>query len=184
MTVPATSNGGNGNGNGNGLSVADQIRQLTDARKLVLSDVSYYPQVVQGILPLVARGSPLPLRRWGSDFLAEAFATPALASSQKETLSLLVLETLKGVLEREGDAEERAKRRMTKGGAVDGNGTEEDPQVLKSVILAAASIYPLALRWVYVALLVPFAFPRANSVLVAMCPTPLRCLPWDTFAAV
>ncbi|TPX16566.1 uncharacterized protein E0L32_003860 [Thyridium curvatum] len=80
-------------------SIAEQIRQLNDARKLVLGDVAYYPSIVQSILPIIGPSSHPELRRWGADFLAEAFATPALPSRDKETLSLVVLETLKGMVE-------------------------------------------------------------------------------------
>jgi symplekin len=109
------------------LSVGDQIRQLNDARKLVLGDVSYYPNVVKGILPIIGPTSLLELRRWGADFLAEAFATPALPSSEKETMQLFVLDTLQTMVQN----------------------PQEDIQVLRSVIQACASIYPLALRWMY-----------------------------------
>ncbi len=108
--------------------VSEQIRQLNDARKLVLGDVNYYPTIVQGILPIISPASLPELRRWGAEFLAEAFATPALPAREKETLSLLVLESLKGMVEN----------------------PKEDPYVLRSVIQAAASIYPLAMRWMYV----------------------------------
>lgn len=57
--------------------------------------------------------------------MSEAFATPAVALSQKETLSLLVLETLKSLAE----------------------DPRQDVMVLRSVIQTAASVYPLALRW-------------------------------------
>ncbi|KAI0025375.1 hypothetical protein F4780DRAFT_768252 [Xylariomycetidae sp. FL0641] len=107
------------------LSVADQIRQLEDARKLVLTDVNYYAQVIQATLPIFGPSSQLEFRRWGADFIAEAFATPAVPIGQKETLSLLVLETLKLLVE-------------------DPN---QDVLVLRSVVQAAASIYPLAMRW-------------------------------------
>ncbi|OAA57918.1 mRNA cleavage and polyadenylation specificity factor complex subunit [Niveomyces insectorum RCEF 264] len=107
-------------------SVQEQIRQLNDARKLVLANVSYYPTIVQGILPIINPSSLPQLRRWGADFLAEAFAAPALPSREKETLSLLVLESLKGMLEN----------------------ANEDVFVLRSIIQAAASIYPLVLRWI------------------------------------
>jgi len=109
-------------------SVGEQIRQLNDARKLVLGDVNFYTNIVQGILPIISPSSLPPLRRWGADFLAEAFATPALPSREKETLSLLVLESLKTMVEK----------------------PDEDVHVLRSVIQAAASIYPLAMRWMYV----------------------------------
>ncbi len=106
-------------------SVDEQIRQLNDARKLVLGDASYYTKIVQGILPIIRPSSLPELRRWGADFLAEAFATPALPSREKETMSLMVLESLKGMVEN----------------------AEEDALVLRSTIQAAASIYPLAMRW-------------------------------------
>ncbi|KAI0458802.1 mRNA cleavage and polyadenylation specificity factor complex subunit [Xylaria acuta] len=108
------------------LSVADQIRQLEGARKLVLKDVSYYPQVIQATLPIIGPSSQVEFRRWGSEFLAEAFATPAVQLSSKETLSLVVLDTLKSLVE----------------------DPKQDVLVLRSVVQAAASIYPLAMRWI------------------------------------
>ena len=80
-------------------SVAEQIRQLNDARKHVLLDPKVYSSIVQGVLPIIGPSSVLELRRWGSDFLAEAFATPSLPLRDKETLSLLVLETLRAMIE-------------------------------------------------------------------------------------
>ncbi len=124
-------------------SVSEQIRQLNDARKLVLGDVNYYPTIIQGILPIIGPSSLPELRRWGADFLAEAFATPALPSREKETLSLLVLESLKGMVEN----------------------PDEDIHVLRSVIQATASIYPLALRWMYVAPFVPSFLTRAETLI-------------------
>ncbi|KAJ3577505.1 hypothetical protein NPX13_g3060 [Xylaria arbuscula] len=81
------------------LSVADQIRQLDGARKLVLKDVSYYPQVIQATIPIIGPSSQVEFRRWGADFLAEAFSTPAVPLSGKETLALTVLDTLKSLVE-------------------------------------------------------------------------------------
>jgi symplekin len=107
------------------LSVPEQIRQLNDARKLVLGDVKYYPSVVRGILPIIGPSAPIELRRWGAEFLAEAFATPALPNSEKEIMQPYALTTLESMLENEN----------------------EDAQVLRGVIQTAASIYPLALRW-------------------------------------
>ncbi|RDA84656.1 hypothetical protein CP532_5710 [Ophiocordyceps camponoti-leonardi (nom. inval.)] len=108
------------------LSVPQQIRQLDDARKLVLADVKYYPNVVRGILPIIGPTAPLELRQWGAEFLSEAFSTPALPNGEKETMQLYVLTTLESLVENE----------------------REDPYVLRSVIKTAASIYPLALRWI------------------------------------
>ena len=132
-------------------SIAEQIRQLNDARKLVLSDVNFYTNIVQGILPIIGPSSLPPLRRWGADFLAETFSTPALPSRDKETLSLLVLESLKGMVEK----------------------ADEDSHVLRSVIQTAASIYPLVMRWMYAvplppssAALPPLTGPTQNQQLV------------------
>ena len=110
------------------LSVSDQLTQLENARQLVLADSVLYPQIVQGILPIVGSNALLELRRWGADFLAETFASPTLASQQKETLSIRVLQTLRDLLEKPG----------------------EDVGVVKSVVQAAASIYPLVFRYMYV----------------------------------
>ncbi|EXF79274.1 mRNA cleavage and polyadenylation specificity factor complex subunit [Colletotrichum fioriniae PJ7] len=108
------------------VSVSDQIRQLNDARKLVLGDVKYYPTVIKSILPIVGPTAGVELRRWGADFLAEAFATPALPGSEKETMQLFVLDTLQTMVET----------------------PNEDAHVLRSAIQTAASIYPFALRWI------------------------------------
>ncbi|PMD49914.1 uncharacterized protein K444DRAFT_657788 [Hyaloscypha bicolor E] len=108
------------------LSVEQQIKQLDDARKLVLSDANYYPQIIQGILPIVAPPARVELRRWVAEFLAETFASPSIALSQKETLSLIVLETLRALIEN----------------------PSEDAAVVKSVVQTAASVYPLVFRWI------------------------------------
>jgi symplekin len=107
------------------LSVEQQIKQLGDARKLVLGDANYYPRIIEGILPIVAPPARVELRRWVADFLAETFASPTIAVTQKETLSLVVLETLKDLIEKPG----------------------EDAAVVKSVVQTAASVYPLVFRW-------------------------------------
>jgi len=110
------------------LSVEQQIKPLEDARKAVLSDANLYPPILQGILPIAAPGSKVELRRWVADFLAETFASPAVPPQQKETLSLIVLDTLKSMIEN----------------------PQEDSAVVKSVVQTAASIYPLVFRWMYV----------------------------------
>ncbi len=133
-------------------SVGEQIRQLNDARKLVLGDVTYYPTIVQGILPIIGPSSFPELRRWGADFLAEAFATPALPSRDKEILSLLVLENLKAMVEN----------------------AQEDVQVLRSAIQTAASIYPLVMRWMYVSFHPsPPSLPPSNPDASSSPPSPL-----------
>lgn len=107
------------------LSVTDQLTQLEAARQLVLADSVLYPQIVQGILPIVGANARLELRRWGAEFLAETFASPTVAVQQKENLSIIVLRTLKELLE-----------------IPDG-----DTGVIKSVVQAAASIYGLIFRY-------------------------------------
>ncbi|CAL3966337.1 unnamed protein product [Diplocarpon coronariae] len=107
-------------------SVDQQIKQLGDARKLVLSDASHYPQIIQGILPIVGPGARVELRRWVADFLAETFASPSIPAHQKEPLGLLVLETLRIMIEN----------------------PQEDPDVVRSAVQAAASVYPLVVRWI------------------------------------
>lgn len=110
------------------LSVVDQLTQLEAARQLVLADSALYPQIVQGILPIVGASARLELRRWGAEFLAETFATPTLSLQPKESLSIVVLQTLKEMLEV----------------------PDEDTRVVKNVIQAVASIYGLVFRYMYV----------------------------------
>lgn len=110
-------------------SVSEQLKQLEDAKKAVLSDPqAYYSQIMVGILPLAAPNTNVELRRWATNFIAEAFATPTLPGKDKEGMSLQVVGHLRVLLENQ----------------------REDPYVLKSAIQAAASIYPHAMRWMYV----------------------------------
>lgn len=110
------------------VSVDDQLIQLESARQIVLGDAALYPQIVQGILPIVGAHARLELRRWGADFLAETFASPVIGSQQKEHMSLIVLQTLRFLLEN----------------------SNEDAAVIKSVVQAAASIYGFIFRYMYV----------------------------------
>jgi len=103
-----------------------QLKQLNDARRLALSDAVYYPQIIQGILPIIGPKAAVELRRWGADFLAETFASPTAPASQKETMCLgPVLDILLEFIE----------------------DPVQDAAVVKSVVQAAASIYPLVFRW-------------------------------------
>lgn len=109
-------------------SAAEMIPQLEAARKLALGDPQVYNQVLPGILPIIGPPAHVEVRRWGAEFLAEAFASPSLSNPQKEQLSSDVLPTLRAMLETPG----------------------EDPAVTKSAVQAAASLYPLVFRRVYV----------------------------------
>jgi symplekin len=106
----------------------DQVTQLNAARNLVLGDAAFYPQIVNGILPIVGANTRLELRRWGADFLAETFASPVLAVTQKEQLAPNVLQTIREILEL----------------------PEKDTAVLQSLVQTSASLYPLIFRHMYV----------------------------------
>ncbi len=107
------------------LSVSEQIQQLNAARKIVLENAAYYDRIVKGILPIIGPSSPIELRRWGAEFLAESLSTPALGSRDKENLTLAILDTLRSLVE----------------------SPSEDPLVLKASVIAAASAYPIVMRW-------------------------------------
>ena len=111
-----------------GDEVANQISQLEAARKHVLADAHHYSAIIPGILPIIGPSSHLDIRRWGADFLAEGFASPALAMQMKETLSIKVLPLLRDLL----------------------NAPGQDEAVVKSVIQTAASVYVLVFRYMCV----------------------------------
>lgn len=110
------------------LALPDQLAQLEAARQIVLGDAGLYPQIVTGILPIVGANARLELRRWGADFMAETFASPAFALAPKEHSAVGVLGILKDLLEIPG----------------------EDAEVVKNVVQTAASIYSLVFRYMYV----------------------------------
>ncbi|KAJ5082043.1 hypothetical protein N7532_011086 [Penicillium argentinense] len=105
-------------------SPAVQLGQLNAARNLVLSDAALYPDVVNGILPIIGPKSRIELRRWGADFMAETFASPVLSTALKEQFAPNVLQTVQEILAL----------------------PETDTAVLQSLVQAAASLYPLIFR--------------------------------------
>ena len=107
-----------------GDDVAKQLEQLDAARKLALGDVAFYPQITTGILQILGAHARLELRRWGADFLAEAFSSPVFPAAQKEQLAPGVLQTIQETLLL----------------------PETDPAVLQSLVQTAASLYPLVFR--------------------------------------
>jgi symplekin len=109
-------------------SPSEILPQLEAARKLVLGDAHFYTQIVPGIAPIIGPTAAVEVRRWGAEFLAETFATPALADAQKEEICLDVVAFIRGVLE----------------------SPTEDALVVKSVIQAVASFYTLLFRAMYV----------------------------------
>lgn len=112
-------------------SVAEQLSQLSAARRLVLADAALYPQIISGVLPIIGVNASLELRRWGAEFLAETFASLAVTPQQKQQLSVIVLQTLRELLD--------AK--------------DQDTGVVKNVVQAAAGVYGHVFRHVYVHLL-------------------------------
>lgn len=107
-------------------ALVDQIAQLNAARNLVLGDAAFYPQIVIGILPIVGVKARLELRRWGAEFLAETFSSPALAVAQKEKLSGAVLQMIREIV-------------------VDL--PEDDTTVLKALVQTVACLYPVVFRF-------------------------------------
>lgn len=110
------------------IANADTVRQLNDARRLALQNASLYSQIVGPVLPLVNASAPLDLQRWGSDFLSQIFSSPVLALEAKTKIALDSLALLREYLE----------------------DNAQDEWVLKSAIQAAASVYPLIFRYMYV----------------------------------
>ncbi|CAK1355393.1 mRNA cleavage and polyadenylation specificity factor complex subunit pta1 [Cercospora beticola] len=109
---------------------SQMLQQLNSAREISLKDHTLYPKVIPGIIPIISQSStPLELRRWGADFLAETFASQAVTPDEKQQMSLGVLDTLKGYLNR---------RELM--------GEDEDKSVVKSAVQCAASIYPHVFR--------------------------------------
>jgi symplekin len=102
------------------------LDQLEAARKLALVDGANYPNIIPGVLPIVGANSnaTLELRRWGAEFLQEAFSSPTWPPELKESRALGgVLESLREYLD-----------------------VVQDRGVIKSAILTAATIYPLMYR--------------------------------------
>jgi symplekin len=107
---------------------AQSLQQLEAARTLALGDGRYYPTIIPGVLPIIGVNGqpPLEVQRWGAEFLAETFASPTWPLDMKENSSLTVLSTLKEYMD------------------------ADDAGVVKSAVQAAASIYPLVYRHMYV----------------------------------
>lgn len=104
---------------------ADLTAQLNQAREVVLNNPANYPTIVPSILPIIGQSADIELRRWGAEFLAETFASPLLPADQKQQLCLLVLDKLRELLD----------------------APTEDVAVVKAIVQAAASIYPLLFRY-------------------------------------
>lgn len=123
------------------MSAAAQtaIRQLEAARQVVLSDAAHYAVIIPGILPIIGPQAEVEVRRWGAEFLAEAFASPLLDTQAKEGLSIQALSLLYHLLDV----------------------SDQDDLVVKSVVQTAASLYALVFKYMYVLL---FCMPGVDAV--------------------
>jgi len=107
-------------------NVIDTIKQLDQARVLCLTDPNnLYPQVIPGLISIIGPDAQLELRRWGTDFLAEAFSSPVLAADHKQKLAIGLLTMLDGYL-----------------GQVN-----QDPTVVKNVVQIATNVYQYVFRY-------------------------------------
>ncbi|KAL9086737.1 MAG: hypothetical protein Q9159_004032 [Coniocarpon cinnabarinum] len=107
-----------------GQSSANTLTQLNALRHETLKDAHHYKSVVPAILSVIAPGNPLDVRRFGADFLAETFASPQLAVEEKQNIAIRAVDLLRQYLDMPG----------------------EDAAVVKSVVQASTSIYPLIFK--------------------------------------
>lgn len=103
----------------------ETILKLEKARRLALGDSTHYGRIIPSILPVIGPQGLLELRRWGSSLIVEALSCPSLPSDQKQQLALTVLKPLKQYLEKPA----------------------EDATVVKNVVQAATSAYPIVFKY-------------------------------------
>lgn len=106
-------------------ALTSRINQLNQARSLVESDPSYFPQIVVGVLP-VFNDAAVELRYWVAEFVASAFTSNYLSASEKENLASKCLDRLTAAL-----------------------AAETNIQVMKSFIQLSSALYPILFRHVY-----------------------------------
>ncbi|KAI9890368.1 MAG: hypothetical protein M1814_004154 [Vezdaea aestivalis] len=109
---------------GGSVAVVETLRNLEDARKLVLAKPELYTQIVIGVIPLIGAGAHLHLRRWGAEFLAEAFSHPLVSEQDKESMAMASLAILAQMVEL----------------------PSEDGPVVKAAMQALSSIYPFIFK--------------------------------------
>lgn len=106
-------------------SPAVEIAQLEQARKIALNDSTHYNKLIPALLPHYGPAAHLDLRRWTIDLTAEGLACPTLSTENKQAIALVALKPLRAYLE----------------------APSEDAAIIKSVIHAATSAYPLIFRY-------------------------------------
>lgn len=110
-------------------SAVDVLKQLETVRRACLETPAQYVTVVPAVVPVLQGQQDIEVRRWGADFIAEAFANPVIPGNDKQQMVTgTVIALLRSMLE----------------------SPSEDVAVVKSVIQACASIYPYVFRKMYV----------------------------------
>ena len=109
---------------GDGRSVEHQIEELEKAKALLDVDSSYYPQIVEGVLP-IAQHSDVRIRQWVVNLLVAAFTTSTISNEVKERLVTLCGSTFESFLE------------------------ESDSHIVTRTIQCVSCIYPLIFRKMY-----------------------------------
>lgn len=102
----------------------EQLAELNRFREYALRDANHYPNIIAYVVRCAGPASSLELRKWGADFLAEAFASPTLSPDRKQLLALKLLTTFKAYLD-------------------DSN---QDAGVLRSVVQVLTNVYPYVFR--------------------------------------
>lgn len=112
-------------------SPAQVLASLETVRRACLENPGQYVTVVPAVVPVLQGQQDVEIRRWGADFVAEAFANPIIPGNDKQSMVVpTVVSLLRAMLENH----------------------HEDIVVVKSAIQACASIYPYVFRKLYVEL--------------------------------
>lgn len=102
----------------------EQVVELSRYREYALRDANQYPNIIAFVVSRAGPASAPELRKWGADFLAEAFASPMLPPDRKQFLALKLLTTFKAYLD-------------------DSN---QDAGVLRSAVQVLTNVYPFIFR--------------------------------------
>jgi symplekin len=107
------------------ISIEEQIEQLNGARRIAAQDPKTYPQIVQGILPIVERPEAK-LRQWCATFFMDAFACEDLDERTKTDMAVWCID---GVLSLLRDP-------------------QRDHDILKPTITVCCCMYPLLFSYI------------------------------------
>ena len=102
----------------------EQLAELKRFREYALRDVNQYPNIIAYVVRCAGPTSGPELRKWGADFLAEAFASPILSPDRKQLFALSLLPTFKAYLD----------------------DPAQDAGVLRSAVQVLTNVYPFIFR--------------------------------------